>query len=181
MSHRDPKPCPGCGVRSTFQQTFEIDAVSEPLAIAEAILTLEKEKGITECELVSVNGKAVTTPPGKSDPMTQLTEAHWHALKEVVVQATNFHAAAEESLRNFVLTYLKQHPLSEAQKSALIDAFQAGRPLCCEKGRETLSKFVDPIWAQELNEWAYDSLRCSGDPKMDDYYLNVLKEKLEES
>lgn len=108
------------------------------------------------------------------------TEAHWNTMKEIALDAAKFHASAEEALRNFVLAYLEQHPLSTEQKAALIDAFQAGRPLCCEKGRATLAEIVDPIWTESLNAWAYEVLSCSErDPVLRKFHLDLLKKRLD--
>lgn len=112
--------------------------------------------------------------------MIELTETDWNVMKEVVVNTAKLHASAEEALRNFVLAYLEQHPLSKGQKVALIYAFKAGRPLCCEKGRATLAEIVDPIWTESLNAWAYHTLSCSErDPALREHHLNVLKKHLD--
>lgn len=58
--------------------------------------------------------------------------------------------------------YFEKRPLLPQEKHAILTAFDGGRPLCCDAGREVLRGLgLSTLWVAEINSWAYDSLGCN--------------------
>lgn len=99
--------------------------------------------------------------------MTRQIEA-WEYLKTKVKKAAEAERAADKTLDDFVTEHLRDHPLSPEAIAELRAAVGAGKPLCCKDGAVFLAAVVDPIWAEHLNEWAYDALGCNKDRHIED-------------
>jgi hypothetical protein len=82
---------------------------------------------------------------------------------------------SESELRVLECKYLHKHPLSDAIKTRLVADLRAGKALCCGDGLAYLKTIVDPLWAEKLNEWAYERLGCKGSAVRDwNEYANKL-------
>lgn len=97
---------------------------------------------------------------GTLDERAQVEE--WMRLRDESENARAAVQATDLALSDFVEDHCRKHPLSSSQCRALLGALKGGYPLCCEAGKEVLDDIVDPIWAEVLNEWAYEALDCRG-------------------
>lgn len=84
----------------------------------------------------------------------------WKWLQALVETKTAELTEARAALREHVTNHLREHPLSEAARESLRGAVLEGKPLCCEAGMALLKGIVDPIWADHINDWAYEALGC---------------------
>lgn len=107
---------------------------------------------------------------------TQLTK--WRELQDQVKGFAALEREADKALDDFVSDHLRDYPLSPAACNALRDRVRAGLPLCCKDGAAFLAAVVDPIWAEHLNEWAYDALTCRGGSRHVEEELRRLNQKL---
>jgi hypothetical protein len=80
---------------------------------------------------------------------------------EAVAQAQETLDVAEARLRAARALYAKVRPLTAAERDRFAARVKAGGPLCCKEGREWLLGQLSPLWACELNAWAYEALACS--------------------
>lgn len=111
---------------------------------------------------------------GDATPTNDKQIANWNALKISVSEAMAAEVEAQTKLCAFENAHLLDHPLSPEACNTLRDAVRNGAPLCCEKGRTFLATVVDPIWAEVINEWAYESFMCRGSHNDSEEHLRRL-------
>jgi hypothetical protein len=68
----------------------------------------------------------------------------------------------EHERAEFFVWYCENRPLKKEEQSKLTDHVESGGVLCCEDGAHYLSGIVPEIWAELINEWAYEKLDCCG-------------------
>lgn len=101
------------------------------------------------------------------------TAKRYEAVKRAIVAAEKRCDQAVRRKHDFERRHMKEHPLSEQAKGEVLEHFKGGGHLCCEKGRAWLSSHVDPVWAELINDWAYEALACNDSRHFVDYLAKV--------
>jgi hypothetical protein len=110
----------------------------------------------------------------------------WMKAKKLLAETEQTVCQAKIILREAAKRHRLKYPLNQETKEVLFNAHKNGNPLCCAKGRKTLTDAgLDEYWVEYLNDWAYGSLGCtkSDQPGGCAYEngLNALHDKLYEN
>ena len=74
---------------------------------------------------------------------------------------------AEHERNEFFARYCEERPLKKEERSRLADYVESGGALCCENGAKYLRTVFPEIWAELINDWAYEKLDCCIDTAED--------------
>ena len=88
----------------------------------------------------------------------------WAIDQEIARHEAALERAKQKRERHFA-DYCRRRPLTEGEHAAVVSRVASGMPLCCEDGREFLMTIVTDIWAELLNDWAYEKLACKSPDK----------------
>lgn len=99
----------------------------------------------------------------------------WRRLNRDISRVDAEAAEARQELERFVAAHCRDCPLSLPARQKLFEALRERRPLCCAQGKKLLDDVVDPIWAEVLNEWAYEALTCKGQLSVGDVEDHIYK------
>lgn len=109
-------------------------------------------------------GKKDCAYPVKPDPAAE--ERALADIQKAIEHLSVAHAVKLDAERDLSIAkkhYARARPLTHEERKRMARRVLSGKGLCCSDGLDWLKKKLKlpEIWANALNEWAYEALACN--------------------